>query len=321
MLRCSVFMWKMLPETARRTRVRARCCYIVATNQLTMPDPQFPRGKHILILALIFIGGSILGAIPLVIDSMASGLDMNDLEAGLDMGESMGRWGFIASATPLILCILYAWNKMGKPKWTLGFEHVTPVSALLAIAGTLLVANGVSATAEYLPGYESFAEMMKEALVPGIGMALAVVVVAPIFEEALLRGLIARGYLRKTSPAKAIIYSGLIFGAMHLHPVHIFFASIMGFCLGYVYYRTRSLGLVILIHFINNAVSYYYGMQADAPDSTETLLGTGPLGVFAFAAVLTAAGVGLLWVFGNKFPLAPPPAEDELPAEAALAEI
>ncbi|TXF91432.1 CPBP family intramembrane metalloprotease [Neolewinella aurantiaca] len=287
-----------------------------------MRDPKFPDWNHIVILALIFIGGSILGAIPLIIDTMASGVNMEDLAQGLDMSASMSRWAFIASGTPLVLCILYAWKKMGKPRWSLGFENVTVVTALLSIFGTLLVSNGVSATAEYLPGYEGFAEMMEDMMVPGIGIALAVVVVAPIFEEVLLRGLIMRGYLRKTTPFKSILFSGLIFGVMHIYPVHVFFASIMGFCLGYVYYRTRSLGLVILIHFINNAISYYYGMQADAPESSEELLGTGPLGVLGMAAVLTLAGVGLLWFLARNYPLAPPPPEDLEPKDApALAEL
>jgi len=202
-----------------------------------MRDPKFPDWNHVFILAAIFIGGSILGVIPLAIDMIASGVDMGDLEQELDFSASMSRWGFIASGVPLVLCIWYAWKQMGKPKWSLGFENVTVATALLSILGTLLVANGISVTAEYMPGYEGFAEMMKDALVPGIGMALAIVVVAPIFEEALLRGLLTRGYLRKTTPFKAILFSGLIFGVMHLHPVHVFFASIMGFCLGYVYYR------------------------------------------------------------------------------------
>lgn len=289
-----------------------------------MRDPKFPDWNHVIILAAIFFAGSLLGAIPLIIDLIANGVDMEDLGngGGLDMSGAMSRWAFIASAVPLILCIWYGWTKMGKPKWSLGFENVTFATALISILGTLLVSNGVASTAEYLPGYENFAEMMKGMMVPGIGIALAVVVVAPIFEEALLRGLLTRGYLRKTTPFKAILFSGLIFGVMHLHPVHIFFASIMGFCLGYVYYRTRSLGLVILVHFINNAISYYFGMQEGMPESSEEMLGTGPLGVLGLAALLVAAGVGLLWYLGSNFPLAPLPAEDVVDDdEPLLAEI
>lgn len=287
-----------------------------------MRDPKFPDWNHVFMLALIFFVGSILGAIPLIIDAFVTADSLEDLDPATMMNGGMSRWAFIASATPLILCILYARKKMGKPKWYLGFENVTVATALISILGTLLVSNGVAATAEYLPGYENFSEMMKGMMVPGIGIALAIVVVAPIFEEVLLRGLLTRGYLRKTTPFKAILFSGLIFGVMHVHPVHIFFASIMGFCLGYVYYRTRSLGLVILIHFINNAISYYFGMQEGMPESTEEFLGTGPLGVLGFAAVLTAAGVGLLWFLGEKFPLAPPPEEDtEEDLEPVLAEL
>jgi|AntRauTorckE5430_2_1112549.scaffolds.fasta_scaffold02863_8 membrane protease YdiL (CAAX protease family) len=287
-----------------------------------MRDSKFPDWNHVLVLALIFIGGSILGGIPLIIDLVANGIDLENMEDGLDLSGAMSRWAFIASAVPLVLCIVYGWNKMGKPKWSLGFENVTFTTALLSILGTLLVSNGVGTTAEYLPGYEGFSEMMEGLMVPGIGIAVAVMVVAPIFEEALLRGLLTRGYLRRTTPFKAILFSGLIFGAMHLYPVHVFFASIMGFCLGYVYYRTRSLGLVILIHFINNAVSYYFGMQENVPESSEELLGTGPLGVLGLAALLIAAGLGLLWFLGNNFPLAPPPPEDvEDSAERVLAEI
>ncbi len=291
--------------------------YLERYNETTMRDNDFPNWQHLILLILIYVGGSILGAVPLFIDAVVNGglLDNPELLAdpeSFDMSGAIGRWGFFATGVPLILCIWYSWGQMGKPKWSFGFENVSVGSALLAIAGTLLVANGVAMTAEYLPGYEGFAEMMKDALVPGFGMLLAVVVVAPIFEEMLLRGLIERGFLRKTTPLKAILFSGIIFGVMHLHPVHIFFASLMGFCLGYVYYRTRSLGLVILIHFINNAVSYYFGQQ-ELPDSSEELLGTGPLGVFSLAFLLTALGVNLLWYMGKSYPLAPVPPEDREP--------
>ena len=94
----------------------------------------------------------------------------------------------------------------------------------------------------------------------------------------------------------------------------MFFASIVGFALGYVYYRTRSLGLVILIHLINNGVSYFLGLT-DMPTSTEELVGTGMAGVLALAAGLTVAGVGLLYLLGDKYPLVPPPAEEYAPAD------
>lgn len=281
-----------------------------------MRDPSFPNWKHILALAGIYFGGSILGSLPAVaIAASKFGTEFTQSEFQAELGPTAP----IAMGVPLILCILYGWNKLGKPKWTLGFENVALVPALLAVIGTLLVANGVTMIAEYLPYYDSFVEMMEEALVPSIGMAIAVILIAPIFEEALLRGVVLRGFLRKLSPTWAIVFSGLIFGIMHFHPVHVFFASIVGFALGYVYYRTRSLGLVILIHFINNGASYYLGGQ-ELPDSSEELLGMGMMGVFATAIGLTALGVLALWYLGKNYPLVPAPAEDEPAPEIVQAD-
>ncbi|MFK8162241.1 MAG: CPBP family glutamic-type intramembrane protease [Lewinella sp.] len=272
-----------------------------------MRDPSFPTWKHLLILVVLYFGGTILGSIPAVVIALANG------GAEFDQGylqTALSQTAPIAMGVPLILCILYGWRKLGRPKWTLGFENVGLMPGAFAVIGTLLVANGVTMIAEYLPLYEGFVEMMKEAMIPSIGMGIAVVLGAPILEEALLRGVVLRGYLRKISPTKAILFSGLIFGAMHLHPVHVFFASIVGFALGYVYYRTRSLGLVILIHFINNGASYYLGQQG-LPDSSEELLGVSMWGVFGLAALLTGLGVLALWYMGRNYPLVPAPEEDE----------
>lgn len=237
---------------------------------------------------------------------------MANFEMNIDP-EMISHFAPFMHAFPLLLCILYGWKRLGKPKWNLGFENVGLVPGILAVLGTLLIANGSTMVAEYLPGYESFVEAMEEMMVPGFGMAIAIVISAPIMEEALFRGVIMKGYLRKLSPTKSIIFSGLLFGALHVLPVHVFFASIVGFALGYVYYRTRSLGLVILIHFINNGASYFLGQQ-NIPTSSEEMLGTGMAGVLGLAAVLTISGVGLLYLLGAKYPLAPILPED-LPEE------
>lgn len=279
-----------------------------------MRDSSFPNWKHLLALAGIYLGGTIIGSIPAVAIALSNGLEFDDS----DLQNALAQTAPIAMGLPLVLCIYYGWSKLGKPKWTLGFENVSLMPGVLAVVGTLLVANGVTMIAEYLPFYESFVEMMQDAMVPGLGMAIAVVLVAPIFEEALLRGVVLRGYLRKVSPTKAIVFSGLLFGIMHLHPVHVFFASIVGFALGYVYYRTRSLGLVILIHFINNGISYFLGLQ-DMPDSSEELLGVGTAGVFAVALLLTVLGVLTLWYLGKKYPLVQAPPGETKEIDPALA--
>lgn len=276
----------------------------------------FPDWKHLLIMGLLYLAGSLLAALPLgllvLLDAVAQA--DGDFQLALASAGDFGGSPWVShlapfmSAFPLLLCIYYGWTRLGKPAWKSGLTNVPLPAAILAVVGTLLIGNGTTMVAEYLPGYEAFARAMEEMLVPGIGMAIAIILCAPIFEEALLRGIVLRGYLRKASPARSILVSGLCFGLLHVIPIHVFFASIIGFALGYVYYRTRSLGLVILIHLLNNGASYW-AAQAGAPATSEELLGTGMAGVLVLAAGLSGTGVGLLYLLGDKYPLVPPPEE------------
>lgn len=56
-------------------------------------------------------------------------------------------------------------------------------------------------------------------------------------------------------PNGRFLVSALIFGIVHGNPVQMFFASILGLVLGWVYYRTGSLLPCMLMHFINNGTS------------------------------------------------------------------
>ena len=86
---------------------------------------------------------------------------------------------------------------------------------------------------------------------------LCISVLGPVLEELLFRGAITKELLRRYSPAKAILFSGLIFGIFHPNPVQIIGACLIGFLLAWLYYKTRSLMACILIHIMNNGLSVY----------------------------------------------------------------
>jgi membrane protease YdiL (CAAX protease family) len=77
---------------------------------------------------------------------------------------------------------------------------------------------------------------------------LSVSIFAPLFEEWLCRGLVLRGLLQKKSPAVAISLSALFFAVLHMNPWQAVPAFILGLLFGYVYYRTGSLKLIMLMH-------------------------------------------------------------------------
>ncbi len=88
------------------------------------------------------------------------------------------------------------------------------------------------------------------------GPVLAIVI-APLTEEIVFRGLILRGLLGRWKPAAAIATSAVLFAVMHFNPAQTPVALILGVALGWVYYRTRSLGLCMLGHALNNSANIF----------------------------------------------------------------
>ena len=84
---------------------------------------------------------------------------------------------------------------------------------------------------------------------------LSVSVFAPLFEEWLCRGLVLRGLMKHMNPTGAILVSAAFFAVLHLNPWQAIPAFILGVLFGYVYYRTGSLKLTMLMHCVNNTFS------------------------------------------------------------------
>lgn len=112
-------------------------------------------------------------------------------------------------------------------------------------------------------------------LAPGVGRLLTsswlgvvlAVIIAPLTEELLFRGLILRGLLGRWRPWAAVVTSALLFALMHLNPAQMPVAFLLGLVLGWAYVRTRSLGLCMLGHAINNAAAYGVGFFPYAVDN------------------------------------------------------
>lgn len=96
-----------------------------------------------------------------------------------------------------------------------------------------------------------------EELSHSLVMALVLgAVAAPVLEELLFRGVILNGLLRNQRPWLAIGQSALLFGLIHFNPAQSVSAALLGLLLGWLYYRTRSLGLCIALHAINNGIGF-----------------------------------------------------------------
>lgn len=82
-----------------------------------------------------------------------------------------------------------------------------------------------------------------------------VVVMAPIMEEIVFRGIIL-SRLRGFGDKFAVVACGIFFGLWHCMFTQFFYAAAIGMVLAYVTLRTGNLKLAMFLHFLNNGISF-----------------------------------------------------------------
>lgn len=127
--------------------------------------------------------------------------------------------------------------------------------ALLVTVGTLAASFCADAVTAVMPKMPEYLEEIMKSMTQGTLWVnlLSVSVFAPLFEEWLCRGQVLRGLLSHgVKPVWAIVLSAVFFAVIHLNPWQAVPAFILGCLFGYVYYRTGSLFLTMLMHCVNN---------------------------------------------------------------------
>lgn len=81
---------------------------------------------------------------------------------------------------------------------------------------------------------------------------LSMVIIAPLFEEFLMRGVVLSGH-RNQGTAWAVIMSGLIFGLMHGDFLRFFPTGVLGMFLAIVVLGSDSWWLAVVYHAVHNA--------------------------------------------------------------------
>lgn len=124
----------------------------------------------------------------------------------------------------------------------LGIIVLTIISYQLLIAPTILIL-----TKHFSPNHFSIAGH-------GITYLTGAVLVGPIVEELIFRGMILNGMLdHYQSTRKALFVSALIFGLAHVKIMQAIPAFFWGLVFGYFFYRTKSILLCIALHIVANA--------------------------------------------------------------------
>ena len=169
------------------------------------------------------------------------------------------------------------------------------MAAIVTIAtlAAAFMAEALSALMPPMPAW--LEETMKQMLNAPLWITLiSVSVFAPLFEEWLCRGVVLRGLLAKSSPLTAITVSAAFFAVIHFNPWQALPAFILGLLFGYVYYKTGSLKLTMLMHCANNTMAAIFSRIPAFEEAESFIQVMNPwtyAGIFLCCAAFLASAV------------------------------
>ena len=228
--------------------------------------------------------------------------------------------GHVKSQNPMEAPVKVDAPHLGKFNWlTLG---------ILLMLVTLSLAWILDPVTEFFPMPDSFKQMFDNISSSPVDTIVAVAIMAPLFEEFVLRGTIERGLLarkgdsRKTA-AVAILWSAFLFGVIHLNLWQAIPAFVIGCLLGWVYYRTHSIWATIFMHFVNNfsSIALFWAIPAMDADATSRENFKALTGSDIYYWIIVGGGVVItivgIWLLDKYLPKNP---QSFKPKETVLAE-
>lgn len=238
-------------------------------------------------LLLIYLGiqilSGILALIPCAFYHFATGGSMDNIQAVQNMALAP------TLLVSVILMAVYLWKagyiSREKATWSIVSPSYLVVTAVVMFSAIWLL--DILMQALNLP---DISKQQFDVMQSGWIGIFSISILGPILEELLFRGAITGALLQKYSPVKSIVISALIFGVIHMNPVQIAGASIIGLLLAWVYYRSGSLIPCILMHIINNSLSVYLNVRYPEEESIAGLVGPTLFWVGTIVAVLLLVG-------------------------------
>ncbi|WP_134091044.1 CPBP family intramembrane glutamic endopeptidase [Olivibacter sp. XZL3] len=152
----------------------------------------------------------------------------------------------------LFLLLMIRKNYMEKLEFSLKRVNINPLVA--SVLGVVCISN--------LPIQEF--SFFDEATVSDIGADILesqidifsfsyVVLVAPIFEEIVFRGVIQRGLSERYSPVVGILVASVLFTVLHVSLIGTFLFSLF---IGWIYSQTKNLLYCVIMHVAVNLVAF-----------------------------------------------------------------
>jgi len=217
---------------------------------------------------------------------------------GMVSFDSMNQWlvsivGIPSFALTLLITWLILRKKWQEQQlWSAAFDRK---SMLFVALGTIPIYFSVSfllTLTRITEAFPEYYELMESMMGNSIFLDIVLVVIlAPLVEEVIFRGVVMKRLLdRGVRFPYAIAIPALIFGVIHMNVVQGIYAFVLGIILGLVYYWTKTLWAPILMHLIFNGMGVFFSHVSAVLD-IETASGSDPTLLLLTLGSLTLAVV------------------------------
>lgn len=129
---------------------------------------------------------------------------------------------------------------------------------------------------------------------------ISVVLLAPISEEMIFRARLYNILSRNTSPLMSASLSAVVFGAVHMQPIVVVEALLVGVVLSYFYLSKRSIIAPIILHIFNNAFAYALTVLSYRGESLRAIVGSGEMQLIVYlvaTAIVVCGAIVILRFF------------------------
>lgn len=163
----------------------------------------------------------------------------------------------ISDLAALVILTAFFLVRRKKPLAEAGLVRTEPACVGAACAAAPLLYAAVTLVMSLLPEawLESYIDASAALAQDDVFTVLATVVLAPITEEVIFRGLIFSRLERAMPGWLAAVLSALAFGLCHGQPVWMAYAFVLGLVFAFLRLRTGSILPSMLAHFIFNGIS------------------------------------------------------------------
>ena len=250
-----------------------------------------------LFLGIQIVIGAVTGMVISTQIAMETGGDAQQVmeltQERISQGSFMTTLTVIATAISAAFAVFFYWLIWGRKKTTEDQQYLKEkviqakpvVMITIAAVGTYFLAILIASAIELISPetMEQYNELMELALGgSGLFAFVAAVILAPINEECILRGLILRNLQKYFSVPAVIILQAVMFGIFHMNWVQGLYVLPIGAALGYVAVKSRSVLPCIYMHFVYNLMSFVLGLLPEFLQSN------------VFAAIVVAVSVVVL---------------------------